>query len=122
MSKNTVVARNSYMPNLPKDTPSLKSISVTLRVSSVKAQSDGSVQVQVCTDRLALFVFLSTRSPGRFTENAFNLDSSECRSVKFHSWDKKGTVDVDEFKQTLRVQHLGSFYRDNASPTSVEKS
>jgi beta-mannosidase len=64
------------------------------------------VAVQVTSDRLALYVVLSTKAMGRFDYNAFHVRPNEPRMVNFEGIVPGEEVDVDLFESTLRVEHL----------------
>ena len=70
--KSTVLQENVYLWNMPKNIPGLEE-PVSVHVQSVEAGADGSAMVTLKSDRLALFVVLTTRAQGRFSENAFSL-------------------------------------------------
>jgi hypothetical protein len=56
------------------------------------------------TNATALFVVLTTRSPGRFTDNAFALLPGQPRTLSFLPF---GAFDAGLFGSSLRVEHLG---------------
>ena len=53
---------------------------------------------------LALYVVLTTTQHGRFSDNAFLLESGTTRVVEFISW--ASAMDLAALKRTLRVEHL----------------
>ena len=74
-------------------------------------------EFQVVSDRLALYVVLSTQATGRFDWNAFHVRPGEPRTVVFHGMEKNDTIDVDLLEGSLRVEHLLK-YVPNAVATS----
>ena len=60
------------LPKHPKDIPGLNT-PVKIVVESIRLLYDSVAQITLRSDRLALFVVLTTRAQGRFSENAFVL-------------------------------------------------
>jgi hypothetical protein len=66
-----------------------------------------SLAVTLVSDILALHVVLTTRLPGRFTENSFALQKDRPKTVYFSP---RGVFpSAEELKRTLRVEHLLSY-------------
>jgi hypothetical protein len=58
----------------------------------------------------ALFVVLTTHAPGRFSENAFLLESGPAgKSVSFLSWTTLSKDVVSLLRSTLRVEHMAQY-------------
>ena len=91
VSANTMLLAPPFALKLP-----VASV-VTVSVDDV----DGTVTLR--SDATALYVTLTTRSAGRFGENAFMLLPNTPKKVPFLPW---GQFDLSVFRQTLRVEHL----------------
>ncbi len=74
-----------------------------LPVAQVKYKARGR-EVILETNATALFVVLTTRSPGRFADNAFALLPGRPRTLSFLPF---GAFDAGLFASSLRVEHLG---------------
>jgi beta-mannosidase len=74
------------------------------------------VAVQVTSDRLALYVVLSTKAMGRFDYNAFHVRPNEPRMVNFEGIAPGEEVEVDLFESTLRVEHLLKYTAPSPEP------
>ena len=85
---------------LPPYKMKLPAASVHLSVGSA-ANADGSVDIHLTTDKVALYVTLTTLAAGRFSDNAFALSGSA--TVKFLPF---GAVDMPTLSESLRVEHL----------------
>lgn len=73
------------------------------------ANADGSVNVTVTADRVALFVTLTTQAQGRFTDNCFLLPATS-RTVRFVPFsDGTHAVDVATLRETLRVEDHSTY-------------
>ena len=73
-----VLQENIFLWDMPKDIVGLTE-PVFVEVQSVEAAADGTVFVTLRSNRLALFVVLTTRAQGRFSENAFALRPLESK-------------------------------------------
>ena len=78
---------------------------VQLVVASA-TNADGSMDIGVSADHVAVFVTLTTRADGRFSDNAFLLLPSTGATVQFVPF---GPLDLDLLKSSLRVEHLASY-------------
>jgi hypothetical protein len=67
------------------------------------------VTIRLHSNRLALYVVLSTEVNGHFSDNVFHLRPNLVVEVEFTSSDR-GTVNVDLLRRTLRIEHLGSYH------------
>ena len=125
-----------FLWNMPKAIPGLWDHPASITVQSIRADTNGTAIITLLSDRLALYVILSTEAQGRFTENAFALRPTQpkvcsfvlCKSeliavyssyahhirlrppkyVTFQSLLPGGAIDVYLLEQSLRVEHLGS--------------
>jgi hypothetical protein len=73
-----VLQENTFLWDMPKDIVGLTE-PVSVEVQSVEAAADGTVFVTLKSNRLALFVVLTTRAQGRFSENSFALRPMESK-------------------------------------------
>jgi beta-mannosidase len=71
-ASNQVSSESVYLPTMPKNITGLHS-SVSIKILSIQGTDKGDALVSLESDRLALFVVLTTRAKGRFTENCFVL-------------------------------------------------
>jgi len=63
---------NVFLWNMPKDMSGLK-LPVMIEILSSEQRNDGSVEIHIRSDNLAVFVVLTTLAQGRFIENCFSL-------------------------------------------------
>lgn len=63
---------STYLPSLPKDLPGIET-PISVQVEAISIVDDSTVEIIVSSVDLALFVVLTTRAQGRFSENAFVL-------------------------------------------------
>jgi len=77
---------------------------VTLEVAERGARE---FAVTVTTDAAAPFVFLSTRSAGRFSDNGMVMLPGEKLGLTFHAWED---VTADELRESLSVKTLRDSY------------
>jgi hypothetical protein len=70
--------------------------------------SNGDITITVSTTATALYVVLTTLANGRFSDNAFMLETGEPRALQFIPWgaasDAKVTLAL--LKRSLRLEHL----------------
>lgn len=71
------------------------------------ANADGSVNVTVSSAASAMYVHLTTAAAGRFSDSAFHMWGASERVVAFLPWDADAGANFDD---TLRVEHLRSYY------------
>jgi hypothetical protein len=88
---------STFLPKHPKDIPELR-IPVSIVVESIEALNKHAAEIRLRSDHLALFVVLTTRAQGRFSENAFALRPMETK-VRF------GTGLFDHCCETLSAPH-----------------
>lgn len=66
------------------------------------------ITVELGSDRLALYVVLTTLAAGTFSDNAFVLWPGLRKVILFERLPGMDeTIDIDLFRQSLRVEHLG---------------
>ena len=71
---------------------------------------DGSVDISVTTDAVALFVTLTTAAPGRFSDNAFLMLPSAPYTIKWIPFMRgNSTMDWELLKSTLRVEDHSAY-------------
>lgn len=75
---------------------------VTSKVAQA-ANSDGTFDVVLSANDTALYVTLTTRAHGRFSDNFFALPKGSTRTVKFLPFP---SFDASELEPSLRVEHL----------------
>eukprot|EP00041_Stephanoeca_diplocostata_P026329 m.707884 g.707884 ORF g.707884 m.707884 type:complete len:298 (+) comp22937_c1_seq4:166-1059(+) len=69
---------------------------------------DGTIRVQVSSSATALYVWLSTKAQGRFSDNAFTVLAGGTVIVDFVPFNRVQTT-ADTLKASLRVEHLGQY-------------
>lgn len=80
-----LILETTFLTNHPKDIPGLIT-PVTIIVESIEILEDSVVEIRLLSERLALFVVLTTRAQGRFEENSFVLRPMESKvSYLFNS-------------------------------------
>ena len=59
-----------------------------------------------------MFVVLTTKEAGRFSDNAFLLEAGRgaARTIVFVPW---GALDIAALKRSLRVEHLAEKFSEN---------
>ena len=65
--------------------------------------------LHLSTDRLVLYIFISTEAEDRFSENAFHLRPRERKTIVFDPLTSNDVVDTELLERTLRIEHLGTF-------------
>jgi beta-mannosidase len=71
-SSSPLISESVFLPTMPKNITGLHS-SVSIKILSIEDTSKGGALVSLESDRLALYVVLTTRADGRFSENCFAL-------------------------------------------------
>ena len=79
----------------------LPKANVTFKVATTAA-ADSTVAISLTTDAVALYVILTTRAHGRFSDNAFALlpGTTTVHFVPF------GKLDLPTLTASLRLEHL----------------
>lgn len=82
---------------------------ISLKIAE-KANADGTIDIAVTSDKVALWVTLTTQAQGRFSDNAFLLPATT-KTVQFIPFSKSTAADdLSSLKQSLRVEDY-SMYR-----------
>ena len=84
----------------------LKQANVKASVASDTANADGSVDIDVTADAVAMYVTLTTLAQGRFSDNAFVIDGSGKVTVQFIPF---GDLDLATLKSSLRVEDVSAY-------------
>jgi hypothetical protein len=89
-------------------------VDTTANVSALVAPApnpDGSVNITVTADAVALFVTLTCAAPGRFSDNAFLLLPAAPNQLQWLPFvaDGNSTADRDLLASTLRVEHHATY-------------
>ena len=81
-----------------------------------KANADGTIDITVTSDKVALWVTLTSRAQGRFSNNAFLLPatSKTVQFIPFSSKSTDATTDLAALKASLRVEDLSMYLRTPA--------
>jgi hypothetical protein len=87
----------------PKHAP-LRPVNIRVEAS---AASPREIAIELESDCVAPFTFLSTKARGRFDDNGFLLLPAQPKHVVFHAWQD---VDMDEFRSALSVKSLRDSY------------
>lgn len=92
--------------SVPKD---IRAAYLTAKISIVDVvMVDRLINIILESDQLALYVVITTPETGVFDMNAFALKPDVRITVKF-SLSFGGPVDLEKFKEEIRVEHLGSY-------------
>ena len=73
-----------------------------------RAGGGDQINITVAANATAMFVVLTTRAAGRFSENAFHVEGGHAKVVSFISWSSAG-LDAEQLallRSSLRVEHL----------------
>lgn len=97
------VASSNVLPLAAPKTFKLPTAVVTATV----AEESDRVFVDVVSDAVALYVWLSTTAQGRFSDNAMLLLPHTPVRVEFLSTLPGAAVEASELRKSLRVEHLG---------------
>jgi hypothetical protein len=88
--------------------PPYKMVLPTATVSCVVADAgnpDGSVDIAVTSNQVALYVTLTTLAAGRFSDNAFLLMAGT-KTIQFLPF---GALDFDSLRASLRAEHVAMY-------------
>jgi len=84
-------------------------VNVTAHVEPT-ANLDGTIDISLRSDAIALWVSLTSMAQGRFSDNSFLLLPSDNYEVKFIPFRTgRATEDLDTLKKTLRVEHYAQY-------------
>lgn len=114
ISNNVVALAPPLAMQLPRAT-------VDFRVGDAPNE-DGSVNIDVHSDKVALYVTFTTLANGRFSENAFLLvpTTTGPRTIRFIPF-LGAAVDVALLKSSLRVEHLATYAKDAATAAEAPR-
>jgi hypothetical protein len=103
-----VMSEHMVQLSKPKDMR-VPAARVTFTIADA-ANADGSIDIRVSSDRVALWVTLTTLAQGRFSDNAFFLPATT-KTVKFMPFSPSTAMnDHDALTASLRVEDF-SMYR-----------
>jgi len=106
-NSSKAVQSTNVLPFVPPKAMRLPVAVVTATVgASVSVVVDGETEeaeITLTTSATAMFVMLTTKESGRFSDNAFLLEAGAVRKVSFVAW---GVLDIAALKASLRVEHL----------------
>jgi hypothetical protein len=97
------VSRNTSPFVAPKAMQGLPATAVTATVGA--KHSDDTVPITLTANATALYVVLTTRAQGRFSDNAVVLEAGQ-KVVEFLPWSELDAQGVALLKSSLRVEHL----------------
>ena len=119
-NRTKVADTNAFLWKTPRSLPAtLPHITVDWNAGPPADKSKCKrAELDITSDSLALYVFLSTNATGQFDNNAFHLRPNQSKIISFVSVGENETIDVDMLKNTLRIDHL--LQSDNTLPTSIE--
>eukprot|EP00536_Pseudo-nitzschia_multiseries_P017061 jgi/Psemu1/70068/estExt_Genemark1.C_13600007 len=103
-----------YLKDVPKRIKGLRS-PVRIEILEIHQTMNGYATLVLRSDKLALFVVLTTRAEGVFSDNAFFLRPFENKTVEFQSLADGVVVDLQVLKTTLRIEHLGLYSASGSS-------
>jgi len=83
---------------------------------SAEPNADGTVDIELVTDRTALYVVLTTLAHGRFSDNAFAMTPGKGR-VQFIPFGRSN--DIDLLRRSLRVEHLQMYQQRQQTSISI---
>jgi len=84
----------------------LKKANIKATIASDTANADGSVDIDVTADAVAMFVTLTTLADGRFSDNAFLVDGSGKATVQFIPF---SPVDMGKLRSSLRAEDVSAY-------------
>ena len=96
----------AFLWNVPRDMHRL-SVPVTFSVVVEPLSTSRSAYVRLTSDRLALYVVLSTAADGQFSDNAFHMRPGAPFTIIFDTVPSDQSLDLDLFLRTLHLEHLG---------------
>jgi beta-mannosidase len=103
----SLIEPTAFLEKPPRSIPRLSSeVNITIQVYQLE---NGGASLQLSTDRLVLYLFVSTEAEGRFSENAFHLRPYERKTIVFDPLTSKDVVDTELLENTLRIEHLGTY-------------
>mmetsp|Transcript_4303 Transcript_4303/g.9395 ORF Transcript_4303/g.9395 Transcript_4303/m.9395 type:complete len:209 (-) Transcript_4303:599-1225(-) len=112
------VSESVYLTDMPKDIMGLQN-PVHIEIVDISINTNGDAAIVLKSDKLALYVVLTTRAEGLFSPNCITLRPFEKRMVKFHPLEDGGAVDLHTLRRTLRVEHLGLYMASSGKASDV---
>jgi beta-galactosidase/beta-glucuronidase len=100
VSQNVIAMSSPANWHIPKAVVTIKSITTD--------SSTGGATINLSTDKTALYVTLTTKAIGRFSENTFVMVPGKDKVIEFVPFVGQ-KVDQAVLKATTRVEHLGSY-------------
>jgi hypothetical protein len=77
----SLIEPTAFLEKPPRSIPRLSSeVNITIQVNEL---GNGAASLQLSTDRLVLYLFVSTEAEGRFSENTFHLRPYERKTIVF---------------------------------------
>lgn len=104
-SSETEILSDNLIPLTAPAKMALSKANVKFSVGAA-ANVDGTVDITVTTDKVAVYVTLTTLANGRFSDNAFLLLPSQPVVVQFVPF---GELDSAKLQSSLRVEHVASY-------------
>jgi hypothetical protein len=104
-SGETEVWSDNLIPLTAPAKMALPKAKVTFTVAPA-ANADGTIDISVTTDKVAVYVTLTTLANGRFSDNAFLLLPTKPMTVQFLPF---GKLDTAKLRSSLRVEHVASY-------------
>jgi len=101
-----------YLSTEPLHMANLRSIPVHIAhaIDSIAGNATAAT-VSISSDVLALYVVLTTKASGRFSDNAFVLRPGQRKTVTFTTVEAGDVLDLELLSGSLRVEHLGYYYQ-----------
>jgi beta-mannosidase len=102
----SLIEPTAFLENPPRSIPRLSNeVNITIQVNEL----GNGAALHLSTDRLVLYLFVSTEAEGRFSDNAFHLRPYEHKTIVFDPLTSNDVVDTELLEKTLRIEHLGTF-------------
>lgn len=116
VSSNHRISESVYLKDMPKNIKGLHK-PVNIEIVDIYSTKSGDAAIVLKSDKLALFVVLTTRAEGLFSKNCITLRPFENIIVMFQPVVIGRAVDLETLRATLRVEHLGLYmsYPDKMS-------
>ena len=102
------VSDSVYLNAMPKDLKGLEA-RVTIKVLSIEKTEKGTALLSLESDRLALFVVLTTRAEGRFADNCFTLRPLQKKVRLQMPFPRLSNVTVENSSLSVNYRRLLSF-------------
>lgn len=100
----------AFLWKTPKDLPLDNGATVSVSLRHTTGKEQGPVILDVKSDRLVLYVWLSTMAKGTFSDNAFHLRPGEQKTILFMAMPGDDSpINIPKLRQSLRISHLGTY-------------